>query len=79
MPKPLEPSPVLARITVALDLGIPYQMITSIPYSDLLALIVESQIKLTLSNRKQKETDRLEKLGIERTEANEQDYKDFFS
>lgn len=76
--KPVEPSKVLARIEMAIKMGLPWEMITKIPAHDLNALIIENAIQNRLNELNQKERERLSELGIERHQATAEDFESFF-
>ena len=70
----IEPSPVLARIQQALDAKLPYDLITSISYHDMYAMLVEIWITNFQQYGKRMEEERLGNRGVERRQASNQDY-----
>jgi hypothetical protein len=70
----IEPSPILARIQQALDAKLPYDLITSISYPDMYAMLVEIWITNFQQYGKRMEEERLGNRGVERRQASNQDY-----
>ena len=70
----IEPSPILARIQQALDAQLPYELITSISYHDMYAMLVEIWIAKFQQYGKRLEEERLGSRNVERRQASNADY-----
>lgn len=73
-PSVIEPSPILARIQQAIDANLPYELIISMPYHDMYAMLIELWIKKLQEYAKRLEEERLGQRNVERRQASKADY-----
>jgi hypothetical protein len=65
---------VLKVVKRANDYSIPYGLMETLNYSDLQSMIIEYDIEALEQMKKDKERDRLDKLGIDRRKATAEDW-----